>query len=154
MGKIPLVGRLALGLVLAAALAGVQGCSPFARAADEGGTGNVVGSYLWWRVEDLLETVDIGVTVSKEPYGGLYGHFASLTPFGAIYLDGTFIGIGGGQIGVTRHYIAGMGALVWGYEEVGWQAYDRHDLSTVQALGVGPIGLLAPPYGGPASAPS
>jgi hypothetical protein len=154
MGKVPMLGRIALGLALVAALAGVQGCSPFGQALDEGGVGNVVGSYLVWRAEDLCETVDIGFTVSKENYGGLYAAFASVAPFGACYVDGDFVGIGGGQVGMTRHYFGGMGALVWGYEEVGWQDYDRHDLATVQALGVGPLGLLMPPYGGPASAPS
>jgi hypothetical protein len=154
MGKVPLVGRGALALALLVALWGAQGCSPFRQVAARGGAGNVVGSYVKWRFEDLFECIDLGVTVSEESGGGIYGHFASLTPFGAYHMDGTFVGLGGGQLGVTRHYMAGVGALAFGYEEVGWQDYDRHDQATVQSLGVGPIGLLAPPYGSPASAPS
>lgn len=149
-----MIGRTTMGLALLTAAVAVQGCSPFHEAAAQGGAGDVVGSYVKWRFEDLFECIDLGVTVSKESGGGVYGHFASLTPFGAYHMDGHFVGIGGGQVGATRHYMAGVGALVFGYEEVGWQDYDRHDLSTVQALGVGPIGLLAPPYGSPASAPS
>ncbi len=154
MRKLSVAGRGVVVLGVAAALWGAQGCSPFHAASERGGAGDVVVSYLRWRAEDLFECVDIGITVSKESGGGLYGHFASLTPFGAYHMDGQFIGMGGGQLGVTRHYLAGVGALVFGYEEVGWQDYDRDDLGTVQALGVGPVGLLAPPYGSPASAPS
>lgn len=154
MRKVPLIGRGALAVVLGVALWGAQGCSPFREAAAQQGVGHVVGSYVKWRFEDLFECIDLGVTVSQESGGGIYGHFASLTPFGAYYMDGSFVGLGGGQLGVTRHYMAGVGAMVFGYEEVGWQDYDRRDLGTVQALGVGPAGLLAPPYGSPASAPS
>ena len=154
MRKMLMIGRVVLALSVVVALCGVQGCSPFAKVAKEGGAGAVVVSYLKWRGQDLCETIDLGVTVSKTPYGGLYGHFSSITPFGAYKMDGSFFGIGGGQIGLTRHYLAGVGAMVWGYEEIGWQDYDRNDLSTVQALGVGAIGLVMPPYGGPGSAPS
>ena len=146
--------RIVVGLALAALLGGVTGCSPLGERVRGGGVFDAIGSYAWWRVEDALETVDIGITTSTEAYGAFYAHFASLTPFGIAYLDGNYIGIGGGQIGVTRHYFAGIGALAWGYEEAGWQDYDRHDLSTVHSLGVGPVGLIAPPYGRPASAPS
>ena len=118
----------------------------------DGGAGNVPVSYLKWRFEDLLETVEVGLTLSSKSCGGFYVDPASLAPLGACYFDGTFVGVGGGQLGVTRHYMAGVGAVIWGYEEYGWQDFDRRDLTTVQALGVGPIGLLLPPYGGPASA--
>jgi len=154
MRKMLMIGRVVLALAVVVASCGVQGCSPFAKAAEEGGTGAVVLSYLKWRGQDLCEMIDAGVTLSKEPCGGLYGHFSSITPFGAYYADTTFVGIGGGQLGVTRHYLAGVGAMVWGYEEIGWQDHDRNDLRTVQALGVGAIGLPMPPYGGPGSAPS
>lgn len=154
MGRWWVVRRLGAAAALAALVCAAQGCSPFAAEAKKNGAGGVVVSYFKWRFEDLFETIDLGLTISKKPYGGLYGHFASLTPFGVTYVDGNFVGVGGGQIGMTRHYIAGVGALAWGYEEVGWQQYNKDDLATVQALGVGPIGLLAPPYGGPGSAPS
>ena len=146
--------RLVLGLALTATLGGIAGCSPLGERVRGGGIFDAVGAYAWWRVEDALETIDLGITTSTRPYGAFYGNFASLTPFGIGYLDGDFIGIGGGQIGVTRHYFAGVGALAWGYEESGWQDYDRHDLSTLNTQGVGPIGLIAPPYGRPGSAPS
>ena len=154
MGKTSGMTRLLWTVAAAVVLCSVLGCSPLMSRAKEGGTGDAVASYFIWRFEDLFETIDLGFSLSEQQYGGLYGHFASLTPFGVSYVDGRFFGIGGGQIGYTKYYQAGVGALAWGYEEMGWQEFDKNDLSTVQALGVGPLGLLTPPYGSPVSAPS
>ena len=153
MRKMLMIGRVVLALSVVVGLCGVQGCSPFAKAAQEGGAGAVL-SYFKWRFEDLSEAVDLGFTVSEKPCGGIYGTFVSIASFGWSNVDGHFIGIGGGQIGKTKYHQAGVGAMVWGYEEMGWQEFDKDDLTTIQYQGVGPIGLLMPPYGRPATAPS
>jgi len=136
------------------AIGGVMGCSPFERVSKENGPGGVVLSYVKWRLEDLFESVDMGITVSEEPCGGIYGCGVSVMTGGWVYIDGHFIGIGGGQIGMTRFYTANVGLLAWGYEETGWQEFDKDDLSTLSYQGSGALGLLAPPYGRPADAPA
>jgi hypothetical protein len=146
------VYRLALLAALAVALCASQGCTTLSLRAR--GPGQFVGLYFKDRYEDLAEMVDLGLTISEESNFALYGHFASLTPFGVANVDGKYIGIGGGQIGTTRHSIMGAGALMWGYEELGWQDHDPDDLTTLSSAGVGPIGLILPPYHRPGAAPS
>jgi hypothetical protein len=147
-------GLFALGLVALA------GCTSLLDRAKN--PFHFVGLYLLDRVEDALEVVDIGVTVSEEPGIAFYGSFASLTPVGVGYVDGHFIGLGGGQLfglptrrpGWTRFYLSAFGALAWGYEELGWQAFDPKNLASLQCQDVGLPGLLLPPHGRPGPAPS
>jgi len=148
----PLAHSTALGLALAAALGSLAGCTNLAERAKN--PPHAVYLYVHDRVVDALQMIDGGITVTTKPCFALYGHFASLTPVGVGYFDGYFVGIGGGQLGVTRHYLSGLGLGVWGYEEIGWGNYDPDDLTTLQSQGVGPLGLLLPPYQRPGSAPS
>ena len=56
----------------------------------------------------------------------------------------------------TGHISTGDGnsLLAWGYEETGWQKFDKDDLSTLSYQGSAVLGLLAPPYGRPGDAPA
>ncbi|MHC5035057.1 MAG: hypothetical protein ACYTFZ_08480 [Planctomycetota bacterium] len=132
---------LALGVLFTAS----QGCSS---------PGNV-GIYLKHRAEDLLDTFDIGVTLSLWPGLAIYADAVSVAPGGIGYVDGWFVGLGGGQLGLTRHYEKSLGLLIWGYEEVGWGEFDKHDKDTLDRQFVGVAGILLPPYKGrPAYMPS
>ena len=142
-------------IAAAAALGGVQGCSPMRLAAD--GQGSPLGAGLQYaknRLEDAFETIDLGLTFSTKPGFALYGDFASVAPGGYGHVDGYFVGVAGGRVGPMRHYQASLGLLAWGYEEVGWGSFDKEDLTSLNYQGVGALGLVAPPYGRPASAPS
>ncbi len=61
-------------------------------------------SYLTHRAQDFAEIVDIGFTASLKPGFALYGDGVSVLPLGISYVDGYFLGWGGGRIGVTRHH--------------------------------------------------
>lgn len=115
-------------LVLAGALLAGQGCT-----------------YLRQRAEDGLEMVDIGISLSREPQLGLYWNSLDLFPFGVSEIDGTFVGWGGGQIGVTRHYnkCRGFGMA---RETIGWGEFDSDDPDTMYDRDAGLLGILLPPY--------
>lgn len=142
-------------LIVALGVGGVQGCGPGPQAAGtRAGPLESGFRYVKHRFEDAFETVDLGLTFSKRPGLALYGNFASVAPGGYGHVDGYFLGVAGGRIGPMRHYQGSLGLLAWGYEEVGWGDFDKEDLTTLNYQGVGALGLLAPPYGRPASAPS
>ena len=143
-------------LPLAIAAAAALGCAPrhLATQANGRSTDNAVWTYAKHRVEDALECIDLGVTLSLKPGFALYADFASVAPGGYGHVDGYFVGIAGGRIGPMKHYQASIGLVGWGYEEVGWGDFDKGDLRTLNYQGVGALGLLTPPYGRPASAPS
>ena len=145
----------ALGLTAVLGLCAAMGCTPLRHLADGPAAGLGAGArYLENRAVDALDTVDIGFTFTTKPQYSFYANFASITPGGYGHVDGHFVGIAGGRIGPMRHYQGSVGLLAWGYEEVGWGDFDKDDLATLNTQGVGALGLLAPPYGRPASAPS
>ena len=143
------------GAALLGVLAALPGCGPRPLEADRSESAVDIGwRYAKHRFEDALEVIDLGITFSLKPGLALYGDFASVAPGGFGHVDGYFVGVAGGRIGPMRHYQGSLGLLAWGYEEVGWGRFDKEDLTTLNYQGVGPLGLLAPPYGRPASAPS
>ncbi|MFO8007283.1 MAG: hypothetical protein R6V05_06050 [Candidatus Brocadiia bacterium] len=113
---------------LAALIVGASGCS-----------------YVRYRVDDALEIIDLGVTISKEPQVGLYWNSLYVWPFGYSNLDGWFAGWGGGQVGVTRHFnqCAGFG---YARETIGWGEFDKEDPDTYVSQTAGVLGLVLPPY--------
>jgi len=78
-----------------------------------------VGTYFVHRYEDFGEMIDLGITVTKTPQIGLYWNSLETIVIGYSDLDGHFIGLGGGQIGVTRFYSNCWG-FVYGEEVIGW----------------------------------
>jgi len=125
----------AVGLVLA--LSALQGCS-----------------YVTHRYEDLGEVVDLGVTLTTTPYLSVYGCFASVGSAGAGRVDGTFVGIGGSQIGMTRHYHRKAGLVLWSYEEFGWAEFDPEKPETLDRQHIGLVGWLTHLPRRPAYAPA
>ena len=121
-------GRLGLVLALAVILSASQGCA--------------VGQYFQHRGEDALEMVDVGLTITKKPCIGLYWNSLDLLVAGYSNIDGYFVGWGGGQMGVTRHYNKCYGLIV-SHEEVGWGTFDKTDKSTLHVRNGGLLGLAS-----------
>ncbi len=146
--------------VLALGLSAAGGCTSLGRRAKSLPHGAML--YVSDRFEDLFEVVDVGFTITLKGGFALYTDVGSVVPVGGGYLDGWFLGIGGGQflgIGhnrflVTRHYFLGGGIGVWGYEEWGWDVFDTEDLSTLRCIAVGLPPLFAEPYSRPGTWPS
>ena len=115
----------ALGLVVA--LAVLPGCA---------------GKYFQHRLDDAIEMGDIGVTFSKKPHWSVYGCAAGLASAGAGHVDGKFIGVGGGQVGQTKHYHKALGLLAWSFEEIGWGEFDITKPETLYIHHPGLLGYL------------
>jgi len=136
--------RMALGLALAVVLAASQGCTTW-----QGG----IPGYCKNRVKDGLEAVAIGVTVTETPQFSFYLAVVSLTPIGRGKVDGTFCGIGGGDIGTMQIHYDHWGLGLYGREVVGWgnsmwsfPEFDPDDPETMNCQSVGIGGLVMPPY--------
>lgn len=108
-----------------------------------------VGQYLLYRAADAAQILELGVTVSTKPQFALYADGVSVACGGYGNVDGYFIGLGGGQLGVTRFYEKSLGLFIWGQETVGWGDYDVSDPSTLNTQGVGVLGIFAGPHGLP-----
>jgi len=136
--------RLALLAAVSALALGSAGCTAL----------GPVGTYFQHRAEDLGEVVEFGFTYTPEPSIGLYWNSLDIFPFGYSHLDGWFIGVGGGQIGVTRHYnhCSGFGRS---REIIGWGEFDPEDESTLYVDDSGILGMVIKPReGGPAYTPA
>ena len=102
-------------------------------------------TYARHRVEDGLEVVDVGLTFTAKPSIGLYWNSLDIFPVGYSHIDGWFLGWGGGQIGVTRHYNHCWG-LGYGKEVIGWGDFDVNRPETLRTDYSGVLGILLPPY--------
>ncbi|MBI4881322.1 MAG: hypothetical protein HY812_16930 [Planctomycetes bacterium] len=121
-------------VVLFASLAfGATGCQ----------TVQAVGNYFVYRYNDFGEMVDMGLTITTTPQIGLYWNSLEVLVAGYSNVDGYFVGLGGGQIGVTRHYnnCYGLGMSV---EKVGWgsglDSENREDYISERKGGI--LGML------------
>lgn len=123
------LSKVGVVLVLGVALLASQGCE-------------AVGRYFQYRGEDFLEMVDVGFTFTSEPCIGLYWNSLDLLVAGYSNVDGYFVGWGGGQIGVTRHYNHCYGLIV-SHEEVGWGDFDENDPDTLYERYGGLAGLAS-----------
>ena len=126
----PVLNRLSVVMSLVVLLLAVQGCT-----------------YLRYRAEDLADVIDLGVTFSKKPGLAVYGTcpFSLVSGLGG-YVDGYFVGWGGGQIGVTRHYLKAVGIVVIGAEEIGWGDFDKEDPATLNRAYQGVLGVPLFPF--------
>jgi hypothetical protein len=89
-------------------------------------------TYLKHRGEDLLETFDIGITLSRSPQLSLYANGASFICFGYSKFNGTLLGMGGGFFGIVHHEnkcwgngFYGEEKLVWGKNRRPWKRYKQ-----------------------------
>jgi len=122
------VRRIGWVLVLAVFMSAFQGCT-----------------YMKYRGEDFAEMFDLGFTFTKTPQIGLYANGVSIAAGGYSNIDGWFVGWGGGQFGVTRHYNKCWGLVLIGEETMGWGDFDKNDPSTLYHQWQGIGGILGMP---------
>ena len=119
--------RLPAALLSGLVLLGASGCSQM---------------YLQHRAEDFLDMMDIGLTWSSKPGFAAYYDLTPFVPIGFSYVDGYFIGVGGGQVGHMRYYEKSFGVILYGEEEVGFgPGFDKNEPETVNFQRVGAIGV-------------
>jgi hypothetical protein len=104
-------------------------------------TGAFACSYPKHRLEDAADMFDLGLTFSKKPQFSAYMNCPVIAPIGYGKVDGEFIGVGGGKVGVMEHHQESSGLLFWGREEVSWDTFDPDDADTISVQGVGILGL-------------
>jgi len=138
-GKV--VHRAALGLLVAGGLLASGGC----------GAIRAVAVYVYDRVNDTADMVDIGISVSGKRCFSVYACGVGLFTAGAGYFDGYFVGLGGGSLGIRRHYHKAIGLVAYSYEESAWGDFDLNNRDTINRRHVGLIGWLFFPNkrGGP-----
>ena len=98
-------------------------------------------SYPKHRFQDSAEMFDFGVTFSKKPQFSAYVNCPVVAPLGYGKVDGQFVGVGGGKVGMMEHHQESSGLLVWGREEVSWDTFDPENADTLSVQGVGLLGL-------------
>jgi len=98
--------------------------------------------------------IDLGFTFTTKPCIGLYWNSLDIITLGYSNIDGWFLGWGGGQFGVTRHYDKCYGFLI-SHEEHGWGKFDKNDKSTLNTRYGGWLGtILFPTKTTPAYTPA
>ncbi len=118
-------GRATMAVALAVLAVSASGCSYFRN-----------------RGQDAAEMFDLGLTFSKKPQFSAYMNCPVIAPIGYGKVDGTYVGVGGGTVGVMGGYHQeSSGTLVWGREEVSWEGFDPDQADTLSVQGVGVLGL-------------
>ena len=84
---------------------------------------------------------DVGFTFSKKPQFSAYMNCPVVAPIGYGKVEGQFVGVGGGRVGMMEHHQESSGVLFWGREEVSWDTFDPEDADTISVQGVGLLGL-------------
>jgi len=88
-------------------------------------------AYFQARGNDAKDMIDIGVSVSKEPGFAFFYDFVPVIPIGFGYVNGSYIGLGGGEFAwVEPHYERSIGVILWGEEELAF----NHSLEELEAM--------------------
>jgi len=124
--------RWGLAIPLAAGLWTCCGCTAIRKA----------GVFTYDRMNDTADMVDLGVTLSGKCSLSIYACGAGLFTLGGGTLDGYYVGLGGGRLGIMRHYHKTVGLVAYSYEEYAWGQFDRNDPSTLNRRHVGVLGWL------------
>ncbi len=115
-------------------------------------------SYLCNRADDAMDMVDVGFTFSTKPGIAVWYDFVPVVPIGISYVDGYFVGLGGGGFRFfSHHFQRHFGLVLWGQEEVTFR-YSKQDLDDMtnterdeatnfQRTGL--IGMIQGPFPGP-----
>ncbi len=100
-------------------------------------------TYVRDRYRDALDMLDIGLTVSKKPEFAAFKACTGLTCIGYGDIDGYFVGLGGGKVGMARYASKSVGYGLWGnYQNVLMDSDDARD-GTHAAPDAEQTGLLA-----------
>ncbi len=85
--------------------------------------------YLRNRVNDALDIMDIGITVTPalKPQFAAFFDFSSLTPFGYADVKGKYLGLGNRQFGWLDYEFQAWGLLAWGQRKSGAGKFNPAD---------------------------
>jgi len=121
-------GRKAFIMLITAILSSTTGCAYFIN-----------------RGNDLLDTFDIGITVSEKPKIGIYTAYLNLATFGYSNFDGTLVGLGDRNVGAVKAREQAGGIIFWGYEQFGYEDFNVNDPESPPTWKVGLAGLAEGP---------
>lgn len=77
------------------------------------------GTYLRNRGRDAADIMDVGITVSKRPYLGVYpGDYFNLTPMGYVHMKGTLHGLWCGRWTSVPIEDRAWGVVAWGRQRL------------------------------------
>jgi hypothetical protein len=126
------LSRWSLALPLAAGLWACCGCATIRRAC----------VFTYDRINDTGDMIDLGVTTSGKSSLSIYACGVGLFTVGGGTFDGYYTGLGGGRVGIMRHYHKTVGLVVYSFEEYAWGEFDRSDPETLNRRHVGLIGWI------------
>ena len=106
-------------------------------------------SYWGQRLEDMMDMGDFGLTLSIKPGIALYKGFPPILTIGYGHVDGLFVGLGGGKLGIMPYHQRSVGTLIAGEEAVGFGDFDVSDPETVDFARTGLMGCAEGPAPGP-----
>ncbi len=115
-------------------------------------------TYMNNRLNDAQDMIDIGITFSKKPGFAVFYDFVPVIPVGFGYVDGYYVGIGGGKLNwFDPHFQKSYGLGLWGQEEVTFaksleeakklDEKERNKVMDFQRTGL--IGMVQGPFPGP-----
>ena len=97
------------------------------------------------RANDAADILDIGGSFSTKPCLSAYVCGVGLFTAGAGYFDGYFAGVGGGGLGIRRHYLCAVGLILYSYEQSAWGPADTEGWDTISGRHVGLLAQFIPP---------
>ncbi len=106
-------------------------------------------TYWGQRVEDMMDMGDFGLTLSIKPGIALYKGLPPILTIGYGHVDGLFVGLGGGKLGIMPYHQRSIGTLIAGEEAVGFGNFDVADPETVDFARTGLLGCAEGPAPGP-----
>jgi len=111
-------------------------------------------SGLTHRVRDALDMADLGLTFSKKPKLAAFKGCAGAASVGFGEVEGYFIGLGDGKLGVTPFSHQGLGLALWGKHKTRFGEAAKDDAETLDFQKTGLLGLADGPIVGPDQEPA
>jgi len=132
-----IASRLCAAWVLAIVLPGLSGCS-----------------HPEHRVQDALDMADLGLTFSKKPKFAAFKGCAGALSLGFGDVEGYFVGLGHGKLGVTSFSHEGLGLALWGKHRTRFGAASNDVAGVLDFQKTGVLGLADGPIVGPDQEPA
>jgi len=106
------------------------------------------------RVQDALDMADLGLTFSKKPKLAAFKGCAGAVSLGFGDVEGYFIGLGDGKLGVTPFSHEGLGLALWGKHKTRFGEVSKDDAGILDFQKTGILGLADGPIVGPDQEPA
>jgi len=106
------------------------------------------------RIEDALDMADLGLTFSKKPEFAAFKGCAGALSVGFGDVEGYFVGLGHGKLGVTSFSHEGLGLALWGEHKTRFGDASNDDAGAQGFQKTGVLGLADGPIVGPDQEPA